>query len=87
MNSARPEAYGTALSAMILGILAAVFNLLAILAPIGFILGLIAITLGAMTLKKHSYGKAGFILGLLSFIPIATYVFTYIAIKMVDPFM
>lgn len=85
MDTDRQEAHGTALSSLVLGILAVSFNLLALLAPIGFILGLLAIVFGAITLKKHPYGKAGLILGLISYIPIAAYLFTYIAIKVVDP--
>ena len=86
VESAVRESNGVALSALVLGILACVFNLLFFLAPIGIILGIIAIVMGAVSRRKHRYGKAGFILGLLSYVPVLAYALSYIAIKMADPF-
>ena len=86
MEAVNHDSNRLALTAMILGIIACAFNLLLILAFIGVILGIVAIMMGAITYRKHRYGKVGLTVGLLSFVPILAYVFTFVALKLVDPF-
>ena len=81
------QASGVATSAMVLGILSCVFNTLFFLAIVGIVLGIIAVIQGLLTRKSHPYGKAGFILGLLSFIPALAYVLSIVAVNIVDPFV
>lgn len=87
MESAARQSNPAALSAMICGIIACSFNLLVITAFLGVIFGIVAIVLGAVAYKRHPFGKAGLVLGLLSFVIVSAYLFSYVAIKAVDPFI
>ncbi len=83
--TARPERYGLAVASLACGIIACSFNLIFIAALLGIPLGIIAIVLGANSWRNHHYGKAGLILGLLSFLVVFAYAFSFLAIVWVDP--
>lgn len=74
-------------AAFVLGIVACACNILLVLAIPGFILGLIAIIMGAIHYRRHRLAKAGLVLGVLSFIPLATYLFSMLALMRADPFL
>lgn len=78
---------GYAKSAFVCGIIAVSLNLLVLTAVIGFILSIISIAFGANTYRQSVYGKAGFVLGLLSIFIILAYVLSAVIIKVADPFM
>jgi hypothetical protein len=82
----RPQRYGLAMSSLVCGIIGCAFNLLFITAVFGIPLGIIALVLGASSYKNHHYGKAGLILGLLSFLVVFVYLFSYVAVMIIDPF-
>jgi hypothetical protein len=69
------------------GIIAIILNLLAITAVLGIILSIISIVLGTKSYAHSSYGKAGFVLGLLSLFIIAVYVLSAVAVVAADPFI
>jgi thiamine transporter ThiT len=74
-------------SAYTCGIIAVILNLIAITAVVGIILSIISIVLGAKSYDRSSYGKAGFVLGLLSLFIIAAYVLSAVAVMVADPFI
>jgi hypothetical protein len=74
-------------SAFTSGIIAVILNLLAITAVVGIILSIISIVLGIKSYDNSSYGKAGFVLGLLSLFIIAAYVLSAVAVMVADPFI
>lgn len=84
---ARADKHGPSQAAFVLGMIACVCNILLILAIPGFILGLIATIMGAANLRRHRLAKAGLVLGLLSFLPLATYLFSVLALIKADPFL
>lgn len=79
------ETHGPSQAALVLGILACAFNILLILAIFGIILGIIAVIMGAVNYRRHRHAKAGLILGLVSFVPLAVYLATIVAIYRADP--
>lgn len=81
------KVHGPSQAAFVLGIVACACNILLFLAAFGVILGVIAIIMGAVNRRRHRYAKAGLVLGLLSFLPVATYLFTLLAIVQTDPFL
>ncbi len=78
---------GYAKSAYVCGIIAVSLNLLVFTSVVGIILSIISITFGAITYRQSSYGKAGFVLGLLSVFVIISYVLSAIVLKVADPFL
>ena len=80
------EQSGFGKSAFICGIIACSLNLLLFTAFFGFILGIISVIFGTMAYQNSKYGKAGLILGLLSFLILIVYALSFITIKVVDPF-
>jgi hypothetical protein len=77
---------GLAKGALISGIIAMGFNLLGLTAILGFFIGIIAIVFGAMTFRESSFGKAGFIMGLLSMLIIVFYILSVVLVITADPF-
>lgn len=80
------QTHGPSRAALVIGILALSCNALLVFAPFGIVLGVIAIIMGAVHRMRHRYAKAGLVLGLLSFVPVAVYAFSIIAILNADPF-
>lgn len=77
--------HGPSQAALVLGILALVGNVLLIFVFFGVIFGIIAVFMGALNLHRHPYAKAGLILGLLSFVPPAAYLFAFVTVMVADP--
>jgi hypothetical protein len=83
----QPQSNGIATAAMVCGIVACICNLLVITAIFGIILGTVAAIMGAVAYRKHPYGKTGFVLGLWSWAIVAVYLFSWVAVMAVDPFI
>ena len=70
----RPHRNGTGVAALVVGVVALVLSALIIFSPIGFVLGILAVILGAIGMRRASRGEAdnrgqalsGLITGLLA---------------------
>jgi hypothetical protein len=79
--------HGPCQAALVLGILALVSNVLLIFVFFGVIFGIIAVFMGALNLHRHPYAKAGLILGILSFVPLAAYLLAIVTVIVADPML